>query len=296
MFDDICIFIAIINCGNFSIAARKLNISQSTLSKKITALETMLGSKLINRDSRNFNLTNDGKVFYDAFCHLEENVKQKLQNVIEHKPVQYLNLLLPSCLINHPISNNIMSILEFEPNIKTQVVYRNLMDLTQNNVFYDLALLSKFEQFHQAQQNLVFSTKNILITHASNVNKVNTNIECLNDISVVVYGYACNHQIEICHQNLQKNISFMPRQVICVDNIEEIKQFINNNRSAVAIVPESMVWKQFSDSEVKQTLVEYYCGYTQYILYLNDKNISSSLGVERVLGEIVQLIKESLFY
>ena len=157
MFDDICIFIAIINCGNFSIAARKLNISQSTLSKKITALETMLGSKLINRDSRNFNLTNDGKVFYDAFCYLEENVKQKLQNVIEHKPVQYLNLLLPSCLINHPISNNIMSILEFEPNIKTQVVYRNLMDLTQSNVFYDLALLSKFEQFHQAQQNVVFS-------------------------------------------------------------------------------------------------------------------------------------------
>lgn len=56
-------FVCLARLENFTSASLERNITQSALSRRIKALEVWLGAKLINRDSKNFNLTTEGKVF-----------------------------------------------------------------------------------------------------------------------------------------------------------------------------------------------------------------------------------------
>ena len=56
-------FVVLSRLENFTDAAFERNITQSALSRRIKALEVWLDTKLINRDSKNFNLTLEGRVF-----------------------------------------------------------------------------------------------------------------------------------------------------------------------------------------------------------------------------------------
>lgn len=56
-------FICLARLENFTAASLERNITQSALSRRIKALENWLGAKLIYRDSRNFDLTQEGRVF-----------------------------------------------------------------------------------------------------------------------------------------------------------------------------------------------------------------------------------------
>ena len=56
-------FVCLARLENFTDAAFERHITQSALSRRIKALENWLDSKLINRDSKNFNLTIEGRIF-----------------------------------------------------------------------------------------------------------------------------------------------------------------------------------------------------------------------------------------
>lgn len=58
-------FTTIVNEGNISQAAKKLNISQPPLSHQMKLLEEELGATLFERGSRRIRLTPAGKTFYD---------------------------------------------------------------------------------------------------------------------------------------------------------------------------------------------------------------------------------------
>lgn len=57
-------FVSIIDCNSFTEAAEQCFISQSAISQQISALESELGVKLINRDGRKFTITAAGEYFY----------------------------------------------------------------------------------------------------------------------------------------------------------------------------------------------------------------------------------------
>ncbi len=65
MFDDINLFIHIVEIGNFHQASRELNVAQSTITRRIQNLEDSLGIQLFNRNCRTFQLTTMGRQFYD---------------------------------------------------------------------------------------------------------------------------------------------------------------------------------------------------------------------------------------
>lgn len=67
MYDEICLFVQLIDAGGFSHVALKLNTYQSTISKKIMRLEQALNMILINRNTRNLQLTEQGLYLYSRF-------------------------------------------------------------------------------------------------------------------------------------------------------------------------------------------------------------------------------------
>lgn len=77
-------FVELIRMKNYSRAAEKLYISQSTLSKHIAAIETELGASLLNHDYHGIELTPLGKDAHDEFSRIlasYSSLKQRAEKV-----------------------------------------------------------------------------------------------------------------------------------------------------------------------------------------------------------------------
>ena len=57
-------FMAVVEEGSFSKAAKKYYLSQSAISQQIKSLEKELGIRLFERNKRQFSLTPAGEYFY----------------------------------------------------------------------------------------------------------------------------------------------------------------------------------------------------------------------------------------
>ncbi|WP_408455872.1 LysR family transcriptional regulator [Paraburkholderia fungorum] len=64
-FQELNAFIAVVEAGGFSAAARRTGDSQSAISKAVGALEKRLGVMLLNRSTRSVTLTDQGQRYYD---------------------------------------------------------------------------------------------------------------------------------------------------------------------------------------------------------------------------------------
>jgi DNA-binding transcriptional LysR family regulator len=69
-------FIAVVEAGGFSAAARRTGDSQSTVSKAVGALEKRLGVMLFNRSTRSVTLTDQGQRYYDRTKPLIEEMDE----------------------------------------------------------------------------------------------------------------------------------------------------------------------------------------------------------------------------
>ena len=58
-------FIKVVDAGGFTEAARRLGVSKSAISKHVSALETRLGARLLNRTTRRVSPTEIGLAYYD---------------------------------------------------------------------------------------------------------------------------------------------------------------------------------------------------------------------------------------
>ncbi len=63
-FEDIQAFIAVVDAGGFTAAAKRVDSTKSALSRRVSALEERLGVQLLHRTTRVLNLTETGRSFY----------------------------------------------------------------------------------------------------------------------------------------------------------------------------------------------------------------------------------------
>ena len=57
-------FISVVNCKSFSLAAKKMFLSQPTISTHIKQLESELGVQLLVRSTKDVILSEEGIIFY----------------------------------------------------------------------------------------------------------------------------------------------------------------------------------------------------------------------------------------
>lgn len=63
--NEIQIFTAVVKFGSFTTAAARLGLTKATVSRKLADLETRLGVRLLHRTTRQLNLTDPGRTFYE---------------------------------------------------------------------------------------------------------------------------------------------------------------------------------------------------------------------------------------
>jgi DNA-binding transcriptional LysR family regulator len=74
--DGITTFVAVAEAGSNSEAARRLRLSTSVVSDRLTELERNLGASLVHRSMRNLTLTKDGLAFLERASRIEQKIEE----------------------------------------------------------------------------------------------------------------------------------------------------------------------------------------------------------------------------
>ena len=82
MLNQVRYFQAVVRCGSFTEAAEECHISQSAISQQIKALEQELGTQLLMRMNRKFELTPAGEHFYKKSLILVADYDRLVQDTI----------------------------------------------------------------------------------------------------------------------------------------------------------------------------------------------------------------------
>ncbi len=90
-------FIAVVDQGGFTDAAKKLNISKSAISKHVSALEKKLGVRLLNRTTRRVSPTEIGLAYYDRAVKVIEDASSANEMVssMQSNPKGSLRISVP---------------------------------------------------------------------------------------------------------------------------------------------------------------------------------------------------------
>lgn len=78
---ELAIFIRVVELGSFSAVARACDMTPSAVSKLISRLEKRLGVRLLNRSTRQFQLTSEGCQFYEQGLQILNNLDELEQSV-----------------------------------------------------------------------------------------------------------------------------------------------------------------------------------------------------------------------
>ncbi len=70
------VFSRVVECGGFSAAGRKLNMSTTMVSNHVQSLEDRLNVRLLNRTTRKVSLTEVGRAYYDRCIQILADIEQ----------------------------------------------------------------------------------------------------------------------------------------------------------------------------------------------------------------------------
>jgi len=80
-FADIEAFVAVVESGSFIAAGERLGVAKSMVSRRISQLESRLGSRLLNRTTRRLALTEAGRNFYQRAVQILADLDDAEQSV-----------------------------------------------------------------------------------------------------------------------------------------------------------------------------------------------------------------------
>jgi DNA-binding transcriptional LysR family regulator len=155
-FEDIRTFVAVVQGRGFNSAARQLGFVKSAVSRRIREMEDRLGTRLLNRTTRNVTLTESGQEFYDRAIRLLADL-QEAEDVAtkgSHEATGRLRLSAPVSFTIHCLAPVLKKFRDDHPNLEIEIDTNDRkVDLVSEG--YDLALrISRLKDSSMAARRL----------------------------------------------------------------------------------------------------------------------------------------------
>ena len=80
--NDVALFVQVVRCGSFAEAARRLGLPSNTVSRRVQALESQLGTRLLQRSTRKLTLTGAGEAFHARCAHSVDGLIEAGQEMV----------------------------------------------------------------------------------------------------------------------------------------------------------------------------------------------------------------------
>jgi DNA-binding transcriptional LysR family regulator len=175
-------FVAIVDAGNITAAAKSLHMSQPPLSNQMKLLEKELELKLFDRGARHIKLTEAGRILYDKAIILLELSKSTLQELDSYKKgtTGTLKIGIASSIGNIFLKKWVLSFHKDNPDIRYEIIeantYQLLEQLKTSNI--DLAIvrtpfpLSSFKSINLLEESIVAVGHKKYFTHNKNSDSI----------------------------------------------------------------------------------------------------------------------------
>jgi len=116
-------FINVVESGSFSESARRMGLSQPSVSRQVNALETQLDVRLLHRTTRSLSLTEAGQVYYDKAKLIQRAVTEANQAISGFKdsPSGLLRVSAPHTWTEAKIAPHLGEFLQLYPEITLDI-------------------------------------------------------------------------------------------------------------------------------------------------------------------------------
>ncbi|MQB15489.1 LysR family transcriptional regulator [Pseudomonas lactis] len=140
-FDGVELFLQVVESGNLTEAAERLNLTRSAVGKGLARLEARLGTCLLQRSTRRQRLTEDGQAYYEhclrALAELEA-----AESVLEsgrQQPRGRLRVSVPLAFGHHYAAPALWALMDSYPELEIDICFSDRMiDLVQEG--FDIAV------------------------------------------------------------------------------------------------------------------------------------------------------------
>ncbi|WP_026317789.1 LysR family transcriptional regulator [Algicola sagamiensis] len=153
-------FATVVECGSFTTAAERLNLSKSFVSKQVTQLEGELGVKLLYRTTRKLSLTEEGQQYYEHCRSIIGEAEKATSEILDShtNPKGKIRLTVPQSLLISGLGHLLLNFQKQYPEIELDIKSSGkIEDLYDQNI--DLALrVGKLEDSNLKSHTLSTST------------------------------------------------------------------------------------------------------------------------------------------
>ena len=135
--DDVQIFVKVAQFESISRAARSLGMPISTVSRRLSVLESNLGVSLLRRTTRRVSLTAQGREYFNQ-CREPLTLLEEAERVLtlgQKTPEGMLRMSVPVILGQEPFLKFLSGFLKAQPRIRIELFITNLfLDLVAENL------------------------------------------------------------------------------------------------------------------------------------------------------------------
>jgi DNA-binding transcriptional LysR family regulator len=135
--DDVLIFVKVAQFESISRAARSLGMPISTVSRRLSVLESKLGVSLLRRTTRRVTLTAQGREYFDQ-CGEPLTLLEEAERVLtqgQNAPEGMLRISVPVILGQESFLDFLSTFLKAQPRIRIDLFITNLfLDLIAENI------------------------------------------------------------------------------------------------------------------------------------------------------------------
>src|SRR3979490_1924083 len=135
--DNILIFVKVAQFEGISRAARSLGMPISTVSRRLSVMESKLGVSLLRRTTRRVTLTGQGRDYFNQ-CREPLTLLEEAERVLtlgQKTPEGLLRISVPVILGQEPFLNFLAGFLKAQTRIRIELSITNLfLDLVAENI------------------------------------------------------------------------------------------------------------------------------------------------------------------
>ncbi|WP_343618965.1 LysR substrate-binding domain-containing protein [Ralstonia sp.] len=143
--NDIYYFVKVVEHGGFTPAGRALDVAKSKLSRRIAALESQYGVRLLHRSTRHFSVTETGRAFYERCLGVlaEVDAATEIMERSHAEPQGTVRMSCPTALLEYRIGDLVAQFMTEYPKVHVHLDATNRrVDVLSEGL--DLALRVRF--------------------------------------------------------------------------------------------------------------------------------------------------------
>jgi DNA-binding transcriptional LysR family regulator len=138
-FNELAIFVEVVQAGSFTAAARRLNLPKSNISRKIAQLEGRLQTRLLHRTTRAMRLTEAGRMYFERCERVVQEARsaEELVSGLQSNPSGILRLSAPMAVGADILPTLVKEFLSRYPQVSIDLA---LSDTTVDFLAHDIDL------------------------------------------------------------------------------------------------------------------------------------------------------------